>query len=288
MTDFMRRALFCGSFLAFATVWLGCGPRPAESGSSAESGEGLQGDSITIVLSKFYNSQNYRRWLGRLAEEGVSENRGGVRLPLRFVQAYGMEEEALSDELDRAKALVLTGGEDIHPARYGRAADTVRCGRIDPERDRIEHALLDHVMAEGTPCLGVCRGLQVMNVHGGGTLRPHLPDDGFEGHRGGSVGSTKDTLHPVVIRSDWRHGGQLFEVGEMTSVVSHHHQGIDRLAEGYAAWAEAPDGLIEGIRWADTAAVPFLVGVQWHPERSDSGQVLTDGLGRALLSGSYR
>lgn len=266
----------CAVLLA-SWVLIGCGQPDAGSGSSDQKGA-ARADSVTLVLSKFYSSQNYRHWLNRLADADPHLQR-----PLRFVQAYGMEETALMTELGRAQAVVLTGGEDIHPGRYGQAADTVRCGRIDEERDRVEHRLLDHVIATGTPCLGVCRGLQVMNVHGGGTLRPHLPDDGFTGHRGGRPGATSDTLHPVSVSLDWHMGDVHFDRGVSAQVVSHHHQGIGRLASRFEAWAHAEDSLIEGIRCTDTTAVPFLVGVQWHPERSDTGQVLTDGLGRALL-----
>jgi len=233
-------------------------------------------DSTTVVLSKFYRSQNYRIWLNRLA-------RASDLPPMRFVQAYGSEASDLNAELDRAGAVVLTGGEDVHPARYGQAADTVKCGRIDPERDRVEHRLLDRVLSQGIPCLGVCRGLQVMNVHGGGTLRPHLPDDGFVMHRGGDPGNSKDTLHPVIVTQSWSLGRTEFPLYEAASVVSHHHQGIGVLASGYNAWAISPDSLIEAIRYRDTTAVPFLVGVQWHPERSDTGLILTDGLGQSLL-----
>ena len=233
-------------------------------------------DSATVILSKYYASRNYRNWLGRL-----NDSLGGP--PIRFVQAYGMDSLALESEIADAAAIVLTGGEDIHPGRYDQPDDTVRCGRIDVERDRVEHLLLDVVKATGTPCLGVCRGLQVMNVHGGGTLRPHLPDDGFEGHRGGAPGDTRDTLHAVVVTAPWSHGSGHWHAGETASVVSHHHQGIGMLAPGFIAWAEAPDGLIEGVRWADTASVSYLVGVQYHPERSLGGSSLTDGLGVGLL-----
>lgn len=235
-------------------------------------------DSTTIILSKFYSSHNYRHWLDRLSQ--VAEVP-----PLRFVQAYGLDEEALIDALAGADAVVLTGGEDIHPARYGQPADTERCGRIDIERDRVELALLDHVIQHGLPCLGVCRGLQVMNVHGGGTLHPHLPDAGWDGHSGGAPGATSDTLHPIAVSSPWSSGGERFEDDSPSAIgyVSHHHQGIDRLAASYQPWATAGDGLIEGIRYGDTAHAPFIVGVQWHPERSEPGHVLSDGLGIALL-----
>lgn len=249
---------------------------PGGHGKDSANAAAIQTDSTTVILSKYYSSRNYRNWLGHL-----QDSLGGA--PLRFVQAYGMDSLALEAELGVADAVVLTGGEDIHPGRYGQAGDTVRCGRIDEERDRVEHHLLDAVYREALPCLGVCRGLQVMNVHGGGSLRPHLPDDGFEGHRGGEPESTRDTLHAVVVQLPWTSGSTSWAAGQSAAVVSHHHQGIGRLAKGFEPWAIAPDGLIEGIRWADTTAMSFLVGVQYHPERSVSGSVLTDGLGVALL-----
>lgn len=257
----------CGLWLALQS----CGPTPDSATSQWDTS-----DSTTVLLSKYYSNHNYRHWLGRL-----QDSLGGE--PLRFVQAYGMAAQALEAALDQADAVVLTGGEDIHPARYGQPADTARCGRIDVERDRVEHALLDGVMDRKLPCLGVCRGLQVMNVYGGGTLRPHLPDEGFMGHRGGVAGDSRDTLHPVVVTDPWASGRQRFHRGSGASVVSHHHQGIGRLAAGFTAWLEAPDGLIEGIRWDGQPELPFLVGVQYHPERSPTRGLLTDGVGLALL-----
>jgi len=268
----------CAAWIGFILVLVasGCAPQAGAPGQ-ADAPSGPE-DSTTIVLSKFYSSHNYRHWLNRLA---ASEELP----PLRFIQAYGMEAEALRASLAAADVIVLTGGEDIHPARYGQPADTERCGRIDVERDRVEMALLDHVIDHGLPCLGVCRGLQVMNVHGGGTLHPHLPDAGWEGHRGGRPGATSDTLHPVTVSAPWSAGGQRFEDDSAGAIgfVSHHHQGIDRLSESYLPWALAGGGLIEGIRYRDTVHAPFIVGVQWHPERSEPGHVLSDGLGIALL-----
>ena len=261
-------------WLATTLLWMGCA-----SSDNAEVGtrpHAAPEDSTTVMLSKFYNSQNYRKWLGRLA---ASEGLG----PLRFVEAYGADSASFELEMARTGAVVLTGGEDIHPARYGQAEDTVRCGRIDAERDRVEHLILDRVVELGLPCLGVCRGLQVMNVHGGGSLHPHLPDAGFLGHRGGAPGDTRDTLHEVSITQPWSSGRMEFPRGDAGTFVSHHHQGIDRLSNQYLAWAAGPGGLTEGIRHRDTLSFPFFVGVQWHPERSRSGELLSDGLGVALL-----
>jgi putative glutamine amidotransferase len=226
----------------------------------------------TLVLSKFYTNRSYRDWLTRLADA-----------PLIFVEALGLDSAALEQVLLRADGVVLTGGEDIHPGRYDQAADTVRCGRIDVERDHVESQLTNFVWAHATPCLGVCRGLQYLNVHTGGSLHPHLPDAGFMSHRGGQPGRTRDTLHVVEITRNIFPGGVPFKAGDSSSVISHHHQGIDRLAQGWDAWALSQDGLIEGIRWADTVALPFVVGVQWHPERTGTGP-LADPLAVAFLA----
>jgi len=268
-----------GAFLMLQVLLQACGSTCEPDGSQRDTRAGV--DSTTVILSKYYSSRSYRNWIGRLNDSLQGP-------PLRFVQAYGADSLILEEELDRASAVVLTGGEDVHPGRYGQPDDTVRCGRIDEERDRVEHRLLDAVHARDLPCLGVCRGLQVMNVHGGGTLRPHLPDDGFEGHRGGRPGNTRDTLHPVAVSESWSYGPASFPIAETASVISHHHQGIGELAEGFQAWAVSPDGLIEGIRWSDTAGVSYLVGVQYHPERSRKGIMLTDGLGAGLLEAAER
>ena len=273
-------ASFCLLMLAVSAAMLtipSCTTPPSPNAST----EAAATDSATVILSKYYSSRNYRNWLGRL-----NDSLGGP--PIRFVQAYGMDSLALESEIAQAEAIVLTGGEDIHPGRYGQPDDTVRCGRIDVERDRVEHHLLDAVRAQGLPCLGVCRGLQVMNVHGGGTLHPHLPDAGHEGHRGGQPGDTRDTLHPVEVSLPWASGSVSWTLRESALVVSHHHQGIAELAEGFEPWAVAPDGLVEGIRWTDTASVSYLVGVQYHPERSRKGLLLTDGLGVGLLQAASK
>ena len=272
MSGALRLAL--AACCALVLVWTGCtSPGTPQAGPSSPI---ESADSTTLILSKFYSSQNYRKWLGRLAaDEGIG--------PLRFVQAYGADSVALELEMLKAGAVVLTGGEDIHPGRYGQAEDTLKCGSIDPEHDRVEHLLLDRVLDQGLPCLGVCRGLQVMNVHGGGSLHPHLPDAGFDGHRGGYPGHTADTLHEVRVTKVWSAGPVEFMQDDSGRYVSHHHQGIDRLSKHYIAWAEGPAGLTEGIRHRDTLNLPFLVGVQWHPERSQSGRSLSDGLGVSLL-----
>ena len=134
MTRSLGAWAVCGLWLALQA----CGPAP-----QAEKAPANTVDSTTVVLSKYYSSRNYRHWL-----RDLQDSLGGP--PLHFVQAYGLDSAALETALAQADAVVLTGGEDIHPARYGQPADTERCGRIDVERDRVEPVSYTHLRAHET------------------------------------------------------------------------------------------------------------------------------------------
>jgi putative glutamine amidotransferase len=165
----------------------------------------------------------------------------------------------------RLNGLVLAGGEDLDPALYGQAPHR-RTGAPVPERDRWELALLRAALDSGTPVLGICRGLQLMNVHAGGTLHQHLPDQvGHEAHNP-EAGVFAD--HPVTPVPGTR-TAELLAPG--SQVASHHHQAVDRLGTGLLATAHAPDGTIEALEYRDTAG--FALAVQWHPEVSDTPTV---------------
>ena len=136
-----------------------------------------------------------------------------------------------------------------------------RTGAPRTERDATELAVLARALELGLPVLAVCRGLQVLNVALGGTLVQHLPDDvGHAGHnpRPGVFGRTAIALDP----------GSRVAAALGSSIVGqcHHHQAIDRLAEGLVVTGRAPDGTVEAVELADH---PFVVGVQWHPEQDD-------------------
>ena len=148
-----------------------------------------------------------------------------------------------------ADALLLTGGGDLHPRLYGRRL----CGAedIDAARDARELALTEDFLRRGLPVFGICRGLQVINVFFGGTLRQHI-----EGH---SQRSGQDRLHPVCAERSLLRA--LY--GARFTVNSAHHQSVDRLGEGLRALARADDGTIEALAHA---SLPVF-GVQWHPER---------------------
>jgi putative glutamine amidotransferase len=156
---------------------------------------------------------------------------------------------------------VLTGGADIHPDTYGEPAAAKRWPG-DHVRDECELALLELATRRACPVLGVCRGLQLLNVARGGTLYQDLPTQrpGLTSHRDGA--RYDHLTHDVrVAPGSWVHR----VYGRESLVVnSVHHQAVKTLGEGLRATAWAPDGLIEGIE--SRPDEPFLVGVQWHPE----------------------
>ena len=225
-------------------------------------------DTLVVVASRLFEIRTYQDFIDPLAHPVV----------IRWHNASTMTERELAAVLAEADGVLLTGGADIHPDRYGQSQDTLRCGSIDLERDALESFLLDEVDRTGLPFLGICRGMQFMNVHNGGSLHPHLPDFlGHNGHRGGVSENSLDTTHVVVALRQWSSGS--WQTDDSSQVISHHHQGIDRLAEGLEAWALAPDGLIEGVVRKDTLRYPCYIGVQWHPERSTMNQPLVEGVG---------
>lgn len=164
------------------------------------------------------------------------------------------EPAALAGVLD---GLILAGGGDVDPARYGHAPHAAT-GFVREHRDAAEFALTGAALAAGLPFLGVCRGMQVLNVHLGGTLHQHLPD--HVGHTRHSPGPGEYGRLPVDVRP----GSLLAAVtGETRLTPAHyHHQGPDRLGSGLVVSAEAEDGCVEALELPGG----FTVGVQWHPE----------------------
>lgn len=157
--------------------------------------------------------------------------------------------------LDRLDGLLLPG-TDVDPALYG--APRHPRTFVIPDRDAAELAVLDSVLDQGLPILGICRGVQLLNVLRGGTLHQHLPEVvGHEEHSPGEVefGPQKVSLRP---------GSRLAAVlGETVVVPCHHHQAIDELGAGLRVTGHADDGVVEAV---ELDGQPFAVAVQWHAE----------------------
>jgi putative glutamine amidotransferase len=161
-----------------------------------------------------------------------------------------------SQLLELVDALILSGGADIDPALYGAQAEA-ETQRFNPMRDRFELALARAALAGDVPLLGVCRGMQMLNVACGGTLEQHVAEADRHLHTPGQFADHEVRIAPGTLAAA--------AVGrERVAVSSHHHQGVGRLGNGLVAtgWSE-PDGVIEAIESPERA---FALGILWHAE----------------------
>ena len=184
---------------------------------------------------------------------------GGLALVLPPDDVAAESPDELLGLLD---GLILAGGSDIDPASYGAQPHPETRGNW-PERDRFEIGLGTRALERDMPLLGICRGMEMLNVIQGGTLTQHL---GLELHRH-TPGAFTD--HRVRLES-----GSLAErvVGaELTEVKSAHHQGVEVLGDGVVATGWADDGVVEAIELPDRS---FAVGVLWHPEEDERSRVI--------------
>jgi putative glutamine amidotransferase len=192
----------------------------------------------------------YKRWLRQ--NEGVKV----VRLAA---------EDKNGHLLEQCDGLLLSGGVDIHPRFYNGSLQYDRSPKEgwQPERDEFEIALFNRAQQRQLPVLAICRGLQLVNVIAGGNLAQDLGKTLDKVHE--SIDASKDRRHTIQVEPHTL----LHELVKEGSgeVNSAHHQAINVLGEALRVNARAEDGTIEGIEWADRTGKPFLLGVQWHPER---------------------
>jgi putative glutamine amidotransferase len=192
----------------------------------------------------------------------------GVLLPSAYVRAVvaagGVPvllppvPEVVEAVLPRLDGLILSGGPDIEPARYG-AQPLASTAQPRVDRDSAELGLAGTATAAGLPVLGICRGLQLLNVARGGTLHQHLPD--VLGSSAHAPAPGEYGHHAVRVTS-----GSLLAraLGRTeTEVPSYHHQSVDGLGDGLVVTAVAPDGTVEAV---EDPSLPFCLAVQWHPE----------------------
>lgn len=197
--------------------------------------------------------QNYTRWLHNATD-----------LPLEFVVLTPDTSIAnAKEQVKNCSGILFTGGEDIDPERYGKAERRSEC-TINSRRDELEFALFELAVERKLPILGICRGMQLINVALGGALYVDIPTDtpSETEHR---RHDSQDAAHSIALVG----GSLLFKItNEVEGIInSAHHQGIEQLGRGLSASAYAPDGQIEAIEWESIYGSGFLLGVQWHPER---------------------
>ena len=186
--------------------------------------------------------------------------------------------DAAASVLDSVAGLVLTGGEDVDPARYGETRhEKVRS--VNAARAATEAALIEEARARGTPVLAICRGIQILNVALGGTLVQDIASQCETDIAHDDEGARNSRTHEIEIVP----GSLIAEAvgAEHVSVNSFHHQSVKRVADGMRVTARSPDGIIEGIESTDEDW--WVMGVQWHPEEmTDSAEPWDRGLFKAF------
>jgi gamma-glutamyl-gamma-aminobutyrate hydrolase PuuD len=185
--------------------------------------------------------------------------------------------------LDLLDGLVLSGGGDIEPARYG--GGEVGSGEaalldVRSERDGAELALIEGALQRDLPLLGICRGHQLLNVAFGGDLLSHLPD--AVGHDGHKETPGVFARHAVAMEPGTRLGALL---GERVVTPSHHHQAIGRLAPELALAGRAEDGTVEAV---ELPGARFAAGIQWHPEEDEDARLFEALVAEAEAYGEER
>lgn len=192
---------------------------------------------------------------------------GGIPVMLPLIP-----DPAYVDEIaQRLDGILLSGSSsDVNPELFG-AERHPRCGDVHAERDALDRALIRYALESRKPLLGICYGVQALNVALGGSLVQHL-DTRIEHHN-------PEACHKVLVETD----STLARIGSPGEHVvnTSHHQALDRIAESLRVTAHAPDGVVEAVE--TTEAGRFLVGVQWHPERIWKQSAISKALFEAFI-----
>lgn len=168
------------------------------------------------------------------------------------------DEESIEAALSVCDGLIMSGGVDIDPVHYGQPIHRL-CGDVDEYRDAFEYKLLAAAMKLNIPILGICRGIQIINVYFGGSLYQDVTLKSPEVIQHNQKGNRGKGSQTIKVKK----GSFLYDVlGDQAYVNSYHHQAIDRLAEGFVVTATAVDGIVEGIEHKEKK----IYGVQFHPE----------------------
>ena len=220
-----------------------------------------------IILISKNSTGRYSEWLVKMDTSII------------FIDMYSVKnQDSMNYFLNKANGIIISGGEDVHPSLYGKVSEINRCGTIDTYRDSLEIKMIKFALQNNIPLLGICRGLQIMNVAQNGSLIIDIPTD---------IGSQKlhrnngKTYHTVFLDT----ASYLYSITKIDSgeVYSNHHQAIARLAETFKISSFAKDKVIESIELQDTTTHQFVLAVQWHPEMMKPENPLSYNIGKTFL-----
>jgi putative glutamine amidotransferase len=225
---------------------------------------------LKIGITDCGKYENYRRWIE--SEPGMQ----AFKLSLHGRNA---------DEVKSCDGILFSGGEDLHPDLYGRPEYVTDYGlkEIDPDRDRFEYEVIERALKLKKPVLGICRGLQLINVFLGGSLVPDIPRVFHSTAHGKTDGV--DQTHFIRVEA----GTLLQQISkqELGLVNSAHHQSADRPAASLRISAFSEPAIVEAMEWKEPANKSWLLMVQWHPERmNDLSSPFSQSLKNAFLESS--
>jgi putative glutamine amidotransferase len=229
-------------------------------------------ESVRIAISKGTSTDSYLAygsWLKKLDQV------------VEWIDLASQPSDSVETVLLQCDGLLLSGGPDVFPGRFGREAEASLCEEIDYERDTLEFSLIQLASEHNMPVLGICRGLQILNVAYGGSLILDIPTE-----------HPSDVRHRCEDKNNCFHGIRLSDETLLRKVAgipegvsnSSHHQAIRDIAPAFMATAFAPDGIIEAIEWQEAGDKPFLLAVQWHPEKMDINNPLSGNIGMSFIA----
>lgn len=218
---------------------------------------------------------------------GLSKSERKIELYCKWLEHFGAKYRILDFEnsvdgfrdFDECSGLILTGGVDVYPEIYCDWDTAKTKGTYKPERDGFELKLIELALKEQKPILAICRGLQILNVYFNGSLIFDIEEQRGTVHT--ELADHQPRFHEVSIYP----GTLLHEITGITggSVNSYHHQAVDRIGDGLRVNCRSVDGIVEGLEYENSNEKPFLLGIQWHPERSDPDLILSAAIIRNFL-----
>ena len=234
--------------------------------------------SVPLILVSKDSKQTHDKWLSRSAG---NHN-------FKCVNMYAVKsKDSVRLLLKKADGMIISGGEDVNPALYGKQKELERCGTINPHRDSLEQMMTNYAVKNKVPLLGICRGHQILNVTEGGSLIIDIPTDVGSNYlhrdsRKAEEHTSTAVYHEVYIKRNTF----LYNIVKVDSgsAYSNHHQAVDKVAQGFTISAFAKDKVVESVEPTDTLIHPFILGVQWHPEAMDAENPLSGTIGRKFLN----
>jgi len=235
---------------------------------------GTESSAPIIAVSKTTESGKYQKWLKQADAD------------FHFINLNQLGIDSALSALEDCSGLLLTGGEDIHPKWYNQPRDTVKCNAINLRRDSIEYFAAQKAFEMEMPVLGICRGMQMINVASGGSLIPDIPTSKY----GDAVAHREKPFKPVFHDITINQASILYAITGANSidVLSNHHQGLDRQGEGLRHVAKTADNLTEAIEYEKPYDKSFLLGVQFHPEAMDWDNPISGNMAAYFLREARR